>query len=613
MRCKSGRFLAALIISWFVLCLPSPSQAQDEPYKTEIIGVEDEKLEKTLELSSNLIQLAKDRAPSPAGLIHRAWSDEKRLGEVLKSFGYFSGTVQIAIEGQSLQDLRPGDLSEKETPSIEIKIAPGPLYRIQKITVEGLEHPEFANLTPELKLGDPAAGQSVLDAERDLVGRVKLAGYPFVRMEDRKLMVNHSEQSMDVHWKIATGPRSFLGDLSIQGLEQVEEDFILNRAPWKSGDSYDPRTLESFRSDLSNMDLFSSIKIGIPEQSELKGGTESEPLPVSLKLEEKPFRFFGFGADYSTTEGIGLNAFWGHRNFFGRGEKLKITGRLARIGENEFGNIDQRLGLDFQKPDFLSRNQDLLFSGELVNEHPDAFDRKAITGTLGLNRRVSKTLSISGGISGEYSKIRDNESEDEFTLLGFPFALKHDTTDNLLDPKTGFRNEFRVTPYTTVFGPGGGFTKFRLGSRGYYKAKEDGSVVLAGRFLLGSIVGSATANIPANKRFFAGGGGSVRGYEFQNVGPLDNEDKPLGGRSLIEVGAEVRLRYKDFGLVPFVDGGNVFDSELPKFDQDLQWAVGLGVRYYTKIGPLRLDVAVPLNRRDNDDPAAFYISIGQSF
>jgi translocation and assembly module TamA len=267
--------------------------------------------------------------------------------------------------------------------------------------------------------------------------------------------------------------------------------------------------------------------------------------------------------------------------------------------------------LDFQKPDFLTRKQNLLLNAELVNENPDAFERQAISGSLGISRPLGKTFSFSAGVSGEYSSIKDNDSEDEFALFGFPISLKHDTTKDLLDPKNGFRNEILVTPYTTAVGPGGDFTRIKVGSRGYFKITE--SVVLAGRALIGSIFGASTEDIPADKRFFSGGGGSVRGYAFQNVGPLNNEDDPIGGRSVVEVGAEIRFRYKDFGLVPFIDGGNVFDNETPEIDEKLQWGVGLGIRYYSKLGPLRLDLAVPINKRNSDDPVAFYISIGQAF
>lgn len=593
--------------------LPSPTFSQQISYEVAFEGIDDDELINTLKSSSNLVQLASKPLSNPSVLIHRGRSDEERLLNVLKSFGYYSGKIRIEIDGHPIQNILSSQIASKEPSKVVIIASAGTVFSFDKILFKGADQPGLENLSPAIKPGEPAKGQAVLDAESELVARAKIAGYPYAKIGKRRLRLNRKNNTMDVALKLIPGPGVRLGDLTIHGLDKVKEDFIYNRMQWQMGDRYDPAILEGFRSDLSGLNLFSSIKVGIPEQDESVDNQEPLTLPVELKVDERKFRFFGFGGDFSTTEGIGLNAFWGHRNFFGRGEKLKVTGRLARIGENEISNIDQKIALDFQKPDFLSRKQNLLFNAELVNENPDAFERKAISGSLGISRPLSKTLSFSAGVSGEYSSIEDTDGTEEFTLFGFPVSLKHDTTKDLLDPKNGFRNEINVTPYYTAVGPGENFTRIKLGSRGYYKAKEDGSVVLAGRVLLGSIVGSSTEDIPADKRYFSGGGGSVRGYAFQNVGPLDSSDDPVGGRSVLEVGAEIRIRYKNFGLVPFIDGGNVYDNEVPKFDEELQWGAGLGFRYYTKFGPLRLDLAVPLNRRDNDDPLAFYISIGQAF
>jgi translocation and assembly module TamA len=601
-----------IFLAWFFV-FPLPSHGEDISYQVNFKGIENDDVQKALEASSNLVLLKEKPLSSSSSLILRARDDEKRLPQVLKSFGYFAGKTQIEIEKQSVKSILPSGLRDMESIEVVINIDSGPVYKIGKIQIAGIDQLNLENFQVELKTGDPALGQSVLNAGSEISSRIKLAGYPFVRMAKRKLRVNHLKKTMDVFFEIDPGPMASLGEVSISGLDEVNEEFILKRVPWVPGDDYDPRILEKYRSDLSGLGVFSSIKLRIPDKTDLKEEDAYKPLPVQLNVEEKAPRFFGVGGDFSTNQGIGLNAFWGHRNFFGEADKLKIKGRLARIGENDFSRIDQKLGLDFQKPDFLSRHQDLLFNAEIANEHPNAFDRQSISSSLGLNRRLDKQLSISGGVKWEFSSIEDANGKDEFALFSYPMSLKHDTTKDLLDPKSGFRNVLSVTPYTVAVGTGGNFTKFKAGSRAYYKAAEDGSVVLAGRVLLGSIVGPATDQIPADKRFFSGGGGSVRGYEFQNVGPLDNENDPVGGRSLIEVGVEARFRYKNFGIVPFIDGGNVFDSQVPKFDEDLRWGVGIGLRYYTKIGPLRLDLAAPLNRRDNDDPVAFYISIGQSF
>jgi translocation and assembly module TamA len=590
---------------------PFPSYSEEFSYEVNVKGVESKEIVEAVKASSNLVQLSPKPLSSPSVLIHRGRSDEKRVLNVLKSFGYFSGKVRIEIDEQNIENILSSQISKDKPSQVVIFITTGTMYHFDKIVLKGTNQPGLEDLSPALKSGDDAKGQAVLNTEGELIAKTKITGYPYARIGKRLLRINRNTNTMDVVLTVLPGQRVLLGDITIHGLEQVKRDFVYNRIPWKIGDMYDPGVLEGFRSDLSSLDLFSSIKIAVPEKNESTVLKEPQLTPINLNVKEREFRFFGFGGDFSTTEGIGLNAFWGHRNFFGRGEKLKITGRLARIGENDFSNIDQKLILDFQKPDFLSRKQDLLFNAELVNENPDAFKRKAISGTLGISRPIGKTLTFSAGVTGEYSIIEDEDGEDTFALFGLPMSLKHDTTTDLLDPKNGFRNEIRVTPYTTAVGPGGDFTKIKLGSRAYFEVAD--GVVLAGRGLVGSIVGASTDDVPADKRFFSGGGGSVRGYAFQNVGPLDASDDPIGGRSVLEVGAEIRFRYKNFGLVPFIDGGNVFDNELPKFDEELQWGVGLGVRYYSKLGPLRVDLALPLNKRDNDDPVAFYISIGQAF
>ncbi len=589
------------------------SEKKKGNYKVEVKGIENDEILKVVKASSNLVQMESEPLSSPVGLIQRARADRERVQNVLKSFGHFSGKVAIRIEDQLLENVRPSLLRGKKTPKVVVEVEPGPQYTFGKVEIKGLEREEVKDISPDLTTGDPAKGQAVLEAEQEIIARVKLKGFPYVKRVERRLIMHKEQKTLDLFWKFDPGPLASMGLPQIEGLERTYEDFVFKRAPWKLGDRYDPRVLEEYRSDLAGMDLFSSIKVTLPDGKKHPEKYFDEPMDIRLKLKEKQARFFGFGADYSTTEGIGIEAYWGHRNLFGRGEKLKITGRVGRLVENEIDKIDKSLKLSFRKPDFLSRKQDLLFDFEVLNENPDAFERDAVTSALGIERYLTRTLSFSGGLSAEYSKITDSDGEDEFLIFGFPMALRHDTTDDLLDATRGFRNELRVTPYTIAVGDGGAFVVTRVISRAYHALVGKDKVVLAGRVGLGSIFGADTQEIPANKRFFAGGGGSVRGYEFQNVGPLDAINDPVGGRSLIEVGAEVRFRYRDFGIVPFIDGGNVYDSELPKFDENLQWGVGLGVRYYSKIGPLRVDLAFPLNRRENDDPVAFYISIGQAF
>jgi translocation and assembly module TamA len=617
---KSVRALLACLILNLAFC--STLHAEAVLYAVDIKEFDNAGIHKTLSASSNLIQLREQPLSSPAGLISRARTDEKRFLNVLKSFGHFKGKVQIQMEGKPLGDVRPDFLrSIAKEIQVVIEVDPGPLYTFGEVSVAGLEEEAFKDLVLELQAGTPARGDAVLKAERELVARLRLIGYPYAEMGDRKLTVNHEKKVLNLKSLALPGPLTPLGDLDIHGNERVETDFIRKYIPWVVGDIYDPRILEGLRSDLSKLGMFSSIKIKIadlpedeiPEAEELRTAKIS-PMDVRLMLEERERRFIGFGADYSTTEGTGVNAFWGHRNLFGRGEKLKISARVARIGENEADDLDTSLKLAFRKPYIFMKGQDLLVDMSLIEEHPEAFDRKAVAGSIGLERRVTKTLAFSGGVSAEFSEIIDNNgNKDEFFLIGFPMSLKHDTTDDLLDPKRGMRNEIFVTPYFPLVGDGDGFTTTRIVSRAYYDLTDHGGFVVAGRVAAGSTMGDALVDIPSDKRFYSGGGGSVRGYEYQKVGPLDATRDPIGGRSLLEIGLEFRLRYKNFGFVPFIDGGSVGTSELPDFDEEFQWGTGLGLRYYTSFGPIRADVAIPLNKREGDDSFAFYISIGQSF
>lgn len=593
----------------------APAQA-DAPYTVELqkIPEMDPEVFDTLEASSNLIQLRDKPPASPAGLLLRARSDRDRLAEVLKSYGYFEGTIAITLNDRPLRDVETDFLREKESVAVVLLPAPGPLYKIGKTSLIGPPPLIDGGLALALETGAPATGSSILQAESELLDQLRLLGYPYAEMKGRDLRLDAGAKALDVEATVDPGPQVTLGDLEVNGNEFVESDFIALHKSWQPGTVYDPKILESFRKEISSLGVFSSAKLRIEQKPEDEIIKDGEPVDVLLDVEERKRRFFGFGTDYITTQGLGVNAFWGHRNLFGRGERLKVSARVGRLIENDLDRIDTILSLQFNKPHFLTKDLSLVFDAGLTEEHPDAFDRKAVTLGLGLEHKISRTLALGAGVNTEYAEIVDNNGDrEEFFLFGIPVYLRHDTTDDSLDPHRGLRNEIKVTPYFPLLGDSDLFTRAKWVSRGYYEVMEDGGLVLAGRLVLGSIFGEETMNIPSDKRFFSGGGGSVRGYEFQRVGPRDANLDPTGGRSLVEVGLELRFRYKNFGIVPFLDGGNVFDSTLPRFDHDYQWGAGLGIRYYTDFGPIRADFAVPLNRREGDDHFAFYISIGQSF
>jgi len=243
-------------------------------------------------------------------------------------------------------------------------------------------------------------------------------------------------------------------------------------------------------------------------------------------------------------------------------------------------------------------------------ETPDAFRREAVEALIGIDRRLTEAFWLSAGVKAELSEVDDLSASEPLFFVGLPLGLRLDTTDNLLDPRRGFRVAFQAEPYLVDRT----FLRTSLAASTYLDLLEDGGLVLAVRTRLGSIVGEELLDVPSDKRFYSGGGGSVRGYAYQAIGPRTGVDDPLGGLSVVELGFEARVRItEEIGLVPFIEGGQVFEDSFPRFDENLQFGAGLGLRYFTGLGPLRLDLAVPINKREGDDDFQIYVSIGQAF
>jgi translocation and assembly module TamA len=569
---------------------PAPGLA----YEVSIEGVGDKDLLDILENASQLVTL-KDRRPASLGILRRrAKGDLDRLQKVLRSEGYYAAEVRTKV-------------NQKVDPvQVTIEVAAGPLYVLADYAVRYEDPAPRSEAQPgledlDLEIGMPAKASTILAAQRALLDSLGRRGYPLAKVLDRKTVVHHDVTTMTVSLSVDAGPFARFGDTTIEGLVGVERDYLRRLLAWSEAEPYDQDKVQRSRKALSDTGLFSSVQI--------TPGSAVDPdgqLPMTVAVEEAKHRSIGFGAGYSTSEGLGGEVFWEHRNLFGRDEDLRLSLTAAEI--------EQVLDADFRKPGFLRPNQSLLIDGTLANRNTDAFDEQSARALVGLERRWLKNWRVTGGLSAEYSILEDEEGEETFQIFGVPWTASRDTRDDLLDPSRGTRLAVTLTPYA-----GRGDKNFLFGvatadASAYYAVDEEERFVLAGRAKVGTITGEDRESVPANKRFYAGGGGSIRGFEFQSVGVLDADDDPLGGRSLLELNVEVRIRLtEDFGVVPFIDGGTVFDSPYPDFDETLRFAGGLGLRYFTGFGPLRLDVAVPINKRDRDDAFQFYVSLGQAF
>ncbi len=609
--------LTATIVLAVMLCPAADALGQDMRYRTTISGAEGELLQ-AISDSATLVALQDDAVPTLAALVRRSEDDIDRVTRALRSFGHYLGTVEIAIA-----DLPPRDpglaaaISAATGPvKVTIEVEPGPEFTISLIAL--VNAVDETPVLPEqiemsgigIAAGDPARSDAILTAESRLARQMRGYGYPFAKVVDRRAVVDFETRTMDVTYLLEFGPQAQFGAVEIEGLEQVDRGLVTVLATFEEGDRFSPDALTKYRTALTELGVFGSVRVRSAESLDADGR-----IPVTITVRERKRRFIGFGADFATSEGFGVNGFWGHRNLFGGAERLRLGLEVARIGENDSSDYDYGGTLNFRKPAFLIPEQSLLITAELREENPDAFDRTGFKSTIGVERRLSETLTVDAGISFEYEEITDDiEGSDNFTFVGLPIGFRWDKTDDLLNPTTGSRLSAVFNPLLEVLGSTQNILRFRTNGSTYYDFDTDGETVVAGLVGLGALAGEDVEDVSASKRFYAGGGGTVRGYDFQSVGPLDANDDPIGGRSLFHFSLELRQRvFGDFSLVPFIDGGTVFESEFPDFSDELQYGAGIGIRYATGFGPLRFDVATPLNGRDRDDDVAVYISLGQAF
>lgn len=590
-RCIPCRLFLLLFVS---LAMLGPTEgAAEERYTVEIVGVDDDELRDALNEASNLVSMTETPPPSVVALRKRADEDGRRLARVLASRAYLAGSVAI--------DMEPG-----ETPvPVTITVDPGPRYTVSKLDVtfagDGEPPLDPAALDLPIRPGAPALSADIFAASDKIETELRGKGYALAEVTDRKAEVDHEEHSVALELVANAGPEARFGAVTVDGLETFDDGIVRDRLAWKEGEVFDPAKISETRTALMDTRLFAGLKIDPADEV----GPDGE-LPVTITAEEADTRTVGFGLRYSTSQGPGGKVFWEHRNILGDAETFRAEMRGSFV-ERAFES-------SFTRPLFLRPDQDLIVNFEAIDEEPDAFERRSIGGSAIVARQIDEVHTAKLGVGGEFSQVEDFEGERTFTLVSLPGSLERDTTNDLLDPIEGHRIQLSLTPFMPVAGNGAFFVKSRLTGSTYWDFSDDGSTVLAARASVGAIGGADIVDIPADKRFYAGGGGSVRGYAYRHAGDLDVTDDPVGGRSVVEFGLELRQKVtEEIGVVPFIEAGRAYGSSLPELSGDLFVGAGLGVRYYTGIGPLRLDIGVPLKKRDSDAAFQIYISLGQAF
>lgn len=507
----------------------------------------------------------------------------------LKAKGYYDGRVRFHDE------------ENEKTFSGAYRVRAGALYTVSAITVEPAAfHDQFDFTLIDQSM--PLEAERVLLAQAHLYRAVQKDKCYFAMDVTHEVVLDKQNKTAALTYKVEIGPEAEFGRAIFTGMTSVEQAYLQKLVPWREGDCFRREKIETLKTKLLESGLFSTAESTMPDAPD-----EDRRVNVTMRLKERAHRSVKLGANYYTDTGPGIVMGWEHRNFFGQAEKL--------AAELEISQIEQSLGFDFTKPFFLRDDQSLNINSELRLQQTDAYDEMALDIGAKLNRQFSRKFSGATGLALTLTEISEEGKEDKtYGLVSFPTSVVYDSRDDQLNPQKGWYLTGGVRPYFDALGESDPFTKLEAGARTYWHFSDTPDLTLALRADLGSIIGSTTTNVPATERFYAGGGGSVRGFGYQEVGPQDEKGDPTGGRSLATGSVELRTKFTDtMGAVAFIDAGSVSDSAQPDFD-NLAVGAGLGFRYYTGFGPIRFDVAVPLNQRDElEQTYQFYISIGQAF
>ncbi|MEM8787009.1 MAG: autotransporter assembly complex family protein [Pseudomonadota bacterium] len=569
-------------------------------------------LENGLKQASTIWTSRDEPASGSAGLIAAAQGDYRNLLAYLYAEGYYGGAISIRIAGREATDVTlTADLPEGV--QVDIAVDPGPLFRFGQTQVINPPPPR-----PREDTGDepvPERFQPGREARADVIGLIgddailgwRLAGHPKAELAGREAIADHAENTLDVRIDIAPGPAARFGPVTVEDTRPVDPDFIKYIANLPEGDPFSPAEIDAAIARLNRLGVFRAARIIEAEEVAPDGS-----LPLTIRAVPQKPRRFGLGATASSTEGIGFEAFWLHRNLFGRAERLRFDGSIGGLGDGGIADdIDLGLGVSFVKPGVFDPDTDLETSAFLEQNVFDTFEEQKAGVSFGFSRIFTENLEGSAAVDLTFSEVTDDLGERQFLTLGLPVSLAYDVRDNPLDATRGYFIEGTARPFAE-FEFDTLAIRTLVSGRTFFEVIED-RTVLAFRAQFGTVFGGALDELNPDELFFTGGGGSVRGFEFRSNG-IDVDGDILGGRSAVELSAEVRQRFtRRFGGALFVDGGLVSEEIFPVDTADLTVGVGVGLRFYTALGPLRVDVASAVDRDDDDPPFAVYIGIGQAF
>ena len=594
---------------------PPAHAADPQPYDVTIAPTGDGSIDGALRDSSTLIELQKSAPVGPFALVTRAEGDVGRLQTALHSFGYYAAQVSLKIDGRALDDPGLADaLAAKPADSraaVTVSVDRGPLFHLRRVTVDGaVSDANRAKLG--IAPGDPAIASKVLAAQGNLLSALQADGHALAKVSNPDAVETPADHVLDITFHADPGPRVDIGEITVNGLKVTNDSYVRRRLLVHPGEEYSPATIERARQDLTASGIFSAVNASIPDHLAPDG-----TIPLTFTVEERLRHAVSFNVAYATDTGATGGATFTYRNVFGNAETLTLGAAITQAETGaEIKAPGYNFNVTFTQPDWHARDQTLTYNAAYLKENLYAYSRKAELAGVTLARKLSNEWSVSGGLTGVQERVTQEGASQNYELVQVPLGVTYDSTgpDGLFNPSHGVKARLTVTP-TEPFGGGSSFFTLAelTGSTYLNLADTEGRSVLALRGTLGSALGASTFQIPPDQRFYAGGSATIRGYRYQSAGPLFSDQRPTGGSSLTAATVEYRQRFgESFGAAVFVDAGQVGHTSAP-FNGTLFEGVGVGARYYTSIGPIRFDIAVPLDKRRKDQILEAYIGLGQAF
>ena len=524
---------------------------------------------------------------------------------MLRSEGYYQPVLEDQVEGE-------------ETPVAIVQVTPGRRFVLGDVQVLWTAPPPDADTETAVRgeigltAGEPGRAADVITAEGRIVAGLTRRGYADAAAQPRRVVVDHAAFTVQPNYRIAAGSLVRLDGVRLETRGPTNPAWVTGLAPWTEGEVYDPEDVAELERRLLETGVYDGVGVALAPTDQ----TNAEGLrPIIVTLTDRPRRILEAGATFSTAEGSGVDAIWTWHNRFGRADTLVWQARLA--------DVDSRLGVNLSLPHWRRPGETLRLSAAVLNEDTDAYRRTAAALAADLQQRLGKTSWISYGVgldAGKYDENRFdpitrlpvNFNRDLVILTGRASAYL-DRSNDPLDPTTGWRLSVSAQPTAVAGADTALFLRTEAQATAYLPLQDGARTVLAGRVRIGSIFGAEELGVPSDRLFYSGGGGSVRGFQYQGVGPRLPDNTPRGGLSLFETSVEVRRDvWRNFQAVAFVDAGAIGFQETPNFN-NLRYGAGVGVRYKLPFGPIRADIAFPLDRREGDADFQIYVSIGQAF